>query len=76
MNLQSVESGHIDRIGHDPATKELRIRFSDGAEWKYLDVPRGKFNEMVKSKSVGGFFHKQIKGQFESEKVKGKGEKK
>ncbi len=76
MNLQSVKSGNIARVGHDRATKKLQIEFQSGALYEFSDVTKRGHTRFIEAESIGAYFHAFIKGQFQSKKLRGKkGEK-
>lgn len=45
--------------------KELLVKFTSSREYVYFDVPKSKFEKMIKSDSVGRFFNKEIKNNYE-----------
>lgn len=61
IELQPVESSNIEAIGHDPATKTLRIRFKSGGTYDYPDVSAKKHQDLVGAKSLGQYFHRYFK---------------
>lgn len=66
--MQSVSSSMISSIGYDSTTSELFVTFSNGATYKYLEVPQDTFSSIMISQSVGSFFIKNIKNTFRFEK--------
>ncbi len=40
----------------------VEVIFHNGLRWKYEDVPRGTFDDMLGSESVGKAFIREIKG--------------
>lgn len=64
--MKLVESSNISHIGYDGGT--LTIRFKSGDEWQYNGVPAGVHDEMLKAESIGGFFHRHIRGKYEAKK--------
>lgn len=45
--------------------KELLVKFTSFREYVYFDVPKDKFEKMIKADSVGRFFNKEIKNNYE-----------
>ncbi len=71
MIMQNVEgSTNVSAIGHDAATKTLRIRFKSGAEYDYHDVPAFIHEQLGASHSKGRFFASTIKDKFKHTKLK------
>lgn len=47
----------------------LRIRFTSGAEYAYEKVPQQLVEEFFQSESKGGFFHMNIRSNFDGVKI-------
>lgn len=65
--MQAVESSNVDAIGYSKGN--LYIDFKDGGSYKFKDVPQEIFTGIQNAGSAGKYFHAQIKGKFESEKL-------
>lgn len=64
--LQQVESTTFSAVGYNEATRELSVVFRDGGEtYVYANVPPAAYKEMMEADSVGGYFHANIKDNFE-----------
>ena len=61
-----VESSFIDFIGYNPSVKILEIRFSSDPNkaYRYKGFPLEKWKELQEAKSVGKFFHSQVKKEY------------
>ncbi len=71
MEMHDVEgSTNVSAIGHDAATKTLRIRFKSGAEYDYHDVPAALHEQFSAAHSKGRFFAGTIKDKFKHTKLK------
>lgn len=68
IQLTPVKSSNISSVGFDTASKTLAISFKGSGVYYYQDVNPSTYSEMMASKSVGKFFHANIKGQFKSVK--------
>lgn len=64
MRRQSVQSSNLRSVGYDAARLILEIEFHDSGVYQYLDVPERVFNGLMSAKSIGSFFHKDIKDKF------------
>lgn len=62
-------SSYIDETEYDHDTNALTVTFSDGSTWRYYDVPRGLYTQMITSPSVGRAFRALIRDSFEAEEV-------
>lgn len=62
IDMKPVVSSHIAAIGYDGST--LRVRFTNGTEYAYADVPPEAFDGLLAAKSVGAHFAATIRGRF------------
>lgn len=69
VQMKKVDSSTIDKIGYDADSKTLTITFDNGETYNYKNVPEKTHKALMKSKSKGKYFHKNIKDKFESEKA-------
>jgi hypothetical protein len=68
MQMEPVQgSSNIKAIGHDPATKVLRVEFRDGKSYNYANVGTAKHAALMASESKGSHLHKHIKSCHECE---------
>jgi len=65
--MQPVESSTIREIGFDEASEKLLVRFKDGGLYTYSDVPKEVYEEMLSARSVGRYFHQNVRLQFSCE---------
>lgn len=79
MRMIKVDSSNIDQIGFEKSKQismgakpinSLSIYFKNGRSYRYFDVPEELFEEFIKAKSKGKFFHKYISKRYEYELVK------
>ena len=69
MDRQYYESTMISSVGYDSASSTLEIEFKgSGSVWQYFDFPEYLYYEFI-SGSLGGFWHKNIKGQYAENRV-------
>ena len=61
MAYQRINSDHIDAIDYDLDASDLHVRFNDGAEWTYHDVPRDVAEGLLSTPSPGRYLHTMIK---------------
>ena len=64
MEMQSVDSSSIERIGYDPNSSTLRIEFKSNRTYDYFNVPEIVFNKLKSATSVGGYHAKNIKNSY------------
>jgi len=56
-------------VKYDEASRVLRVRFSNGYEYEYRDVPPECGYDMVASPSKGYYFNRFIRGQYASRRL-------
>jgi len=66
-----IGSSNIMAIGYHNESRELRVQFKGGKTYAYADVPPETHMSLMTSESKGGFFHREIRGRFETSTVKG-----
>ena len=68
--LSPVVSSNVDSVGYDEESKQLVVKFKAGGVYAYDSVPAGLHQAMTQAKSVGGFFHQNVKDKFKTTKLK------
>lgn len=63
-NIIPVESSNIKGIGYDEKTKILTVVFKKNTKYRYSDVPKTIYEELMAAESIGKFFHSRIKSIF------------
>jgi len=67
MNLTEVNSSNINKVGYD--NNDLLVEYKSGVLYKYLNVPKKLYEELLNSESKGRFMNSNIKGKFEYSKI-------
>ena len=67
MNWIHVSSRDISAIAYEDGV--LYISFNKGGVYKYNGVSESMYNNLRNASSIGGFFHKFIKGNYPYSKV-------
>jgi ABC-type transporter Mla maintaining outer membrane lipid asymmetry ATPase subunit MlaF len=65
-----MPSSVVAAVRYDEKTLKLRVIFQSGAIYDYLNVPGNVYNEMKKASSKGEFLNKEIKPNYEFEKIR------
>ena len=65
-----MPSSVVAAIKYDVNSSTLRVIYVSGAVYDYKKVPEEVYNEMKKAFSKGEFLNKQIKPNFDFEKIK------
>lgn len=70
MEMTPVNSSHMRAVGYDEPTRTMHIEFQNGDLHEYKQVSPDFHKRMMQSKSVGSFFHQNVKPFFNSRRVK------
>lgn len=65
-----MPSSVVAAVRYDEKTSKLRIVFRSGSIYDYLKVPVEAYNEMMKASSKGEFLNKEIKPNYQFEKIR------
>lgn len=64
VKLVPVDSSMLLAVGYDGASKELEAVFSSGAVWRYQDVPRAVYRQLLAADSKGSFMQSCVIGVY------------
>ena len=67
-----VTSSQIKSVGYQYVMNMLVIEFTNGSIYTYDDVPYDIYETLIGSKSLGTYFHKRIRDEFNTTKVEDK----
>ena len=70
MKLQNVESSMLLAVGYDEATREMRVIFRAGDTYRYLNVPKSIYLELLKAESKGAYMKTHVIDVYPSRRVK------
>lgn len=69
IEMQSVKSSLLDKVGYDPETKVLAVQMNYSSDvYLYRNVPLEVFDDLLAADSKGGFYVKNIKGKYKTER--------
>ena len=63
-------SSNVSEIGYDPTEMKLGVRFQNGSEYHYSNVPPGVVAQFRSAYSPGSFLYKNIRNVYTSERIK------
>lgn len=69
--LTPIDSSMFDGHHYDANTRDLTVRYKNGAMHVYHDVPAEKHAAFTGAQSPGRYFNERIKNQFTSRKLIG-----
>jgi len=61
IKMIPVSSRQMIAIGYDPDSRTMAIVFDVGNEYRYANIEKETFQAMLSAKSVGSYFHRNIK---------------
>lgn len=59
-----VSSSSLRSVGYDEEDGALEIEFNHGGVYRYMDVPRDVYQELLSARSHGGYFHDHVRGEY------------
>jgi len=65
-----MPSSVVAAIRYDEKSSKLRVIFQSGSIYDYLQVPEEVYNNMKKASSKGEFLNKEIKPNYQFEKIR------
>ena len=69
IEMQPVKSSLLDKVGYDPEAKVLAVQMNYSSDvYLYRDVPQDIFDDLLAAESKGGFYVKNIKGKYKTER--------
>lgn len=64
MDMKSVFSSHISKVGYDPESKQLAVEFQTGKTAIYVDVPGDVAQSFLDSPSLGTALNTMIRDRY------------
>ena len=61
MKRLPIESSMLKSVGYDEGVNTLEVEFTNGALYAYSDIPKEKYEKLLKAKSKGAYFSKHIR---------------
>jgi hypothetical protein len=72
IERKGVSSTCLRNTGYDPENKTLDLEFrKGGAVYEYFDVPKRTHTGLRKASSVGRYFNKHVRNEFDFRKIRG-----
>lgn len=64
VDFIQVDSSHLKEVRYSKEKQELEIKFRNGDNYTYYQVPEEAYKELLQSNSKGKHFHTSIKGRY------------
>lgn len=68
MERQAVSSSNLASVGYDAKNEILEVEFNHGGIYKYFDVSKEVYQELMDASSHGQYFSANIRNDYEYEK--------
>jgi len=68
IEMTPVKSSNIAAVGYKDG--KMQVQFHGGGLYSYNNVPVEVFEGMKNAESVGGYFHRKVKGVYPFTKIK------
>ena len=69
IEMQSVKSSLLDKVGYDPEAKVLAVQMKYSSDvYLYQNVPMDIFDDLLAADSKGAYYVKNIKGKYKTER--------
>jgi hypothetical protein len=66
IRRQPVKSSALAAVGYSSELHVLEIEFRNGAAYRYLDVPKKLYRQLMAADSKARFYDQHIRGRFRS----------
>jgi hypothetical protein len=70
MKLEPVESSTIQSAGYDEESYTLEVVFNSGKTYRYFEVPKTVYLELIESNSKGSYMLSDVIDCFPYEQIK------
>jgi hypothetical protein len=70
MKLEPVESSMIQAAGYDEKSSTLEVVFNSGKTYRYFEVPKTVYLELIESNSKGSYMLSDVIDCFPYEQIK------
>lgn len=67
--MQMVDSSNVEAVGYDADNGAIYVRFLGGDTYVYSGADQGAFEELLNAESVGSYFNRVIKPNYECAKL-------
>ena len=70
IKREPVVSSALVSVGYSKRLRALEIEFRDGSVYRYREVPRSVYRELLSADSKARFFNQQVRRKFAAARVK------
>ncbi len=65
----TTDSSSIASVAYSPQRRTLEVEFSNGALYRYFEVPGHVYSEMLVAQSQGRYFHRSVRQTYAYERI-------
>lgn len=69
MERHQVDSSVILAVGYDDGASILEVVFRTGRTYRYFRVPAKAYVELMRAKSIGAYFNREIRPRYRGVEV-------
>jgi hypothetical protein len=69
MKLRAVDSSMLVAVGYDEKTSEMRVIFKTGDTYRYLNVPKSVYKELLEAESKGSYMKTHVIDVYPSRRI-------
>jgi len=70
IRRETVDSTALSSVGYSKRLHALEIEFHDGLIYRYLEVPRSVYRELITAESKARFYNRNVRGKYHCLRVK------
>ena len=70
MKLKAVDSSMLVAVGYDEDTKEMRVIYKTGDTYRYMNVPKSVYTELLNVESKGAYMKTHIIDHYPARRVR------
>ena len=67
--MHMVNSSNVEAVGYDAENGAIYVRFQGGGTYVYSGADQGTFDELLNADSVGSYFNRVIKPNYDCSKL-------
>lgn len=67
--MVKVHSSSLEEVGYDASARKLTVVFTSKAVYEYDGVPQSVYDELMKSRSIGSYFSRNIRNTYSYNRI-------
>lgn len=72
MQREAVDSSALAAVGYSKRLRALEVEFRDGLIYRYLEVPRPVYRELISAESKARYYNRHVRGKYRCLRVQPK----